>query len=285
VPCDTVITGTGNQGQYEIDFTVGTTTGAIIVVFNPLCVPDRCQWSFDYDNSGVPTVASEYSSSQNGYMQGIIGWDYNGTPQYCYDNGVEPALCNSNGSNGLTYSGTRWLYNPVTNVFDNTTLPVTMGPYTNAAAGGTTIFSAPTWDGTGLPLPPGVGQNCPGNAMMVIPKPNVNPGVVNFLIDGPFPGTVWTIRVNCPVSLNRFPAGTNGGACGTMSTFIYTAHVWNTTGLSSSISVNDWVFTDINGENQHPAGVYPVQWGGNTYCVTISADSVVTNIAICAGTC
>ena len=65
--CPVVISGSGGKGKYTLIGNMGATTGAIIVKFDPASVPDRCVWTYD------GTSASEYSSSSEGYLEGVIG--------------------------------------------------------------------------------------------------------------------------------------------------------------------------------------------------------------------
>ena len=173
---------------------------------------------------------------------------------------------NATGSNAATYSVTEYNWQTSTNTFESAPVSATLGPYTNNAAGGTSLTAAD-----------------PGFCVMVIPKPNATPSTATFVIESPCSGKPG-ITVNCPIELNRFAAGPAGGACATYNTFMYTAHVGNATGVSTSISVNDWAFLDINGVTQHPAGTFPV-FAGGAKCVTVNADGIVTAVTACVGTC
>jgi len=353
VSCDEVISGAGQQGTYLLEFDAGEKTGAVIVIFNPQAVPDRCQWTYD----GVS--ASEYSSPSEGYLQGVIGvytnpptirsgttacdpsttpcalnqltevgFDFStvvnlgvggtqvvidtttgllasvpaqaiaagqdyiviadinggaatlstngvaytiatGAPTNdCFPCGVNP-ICNSNGSNGLTYTGTEFEYDNVFNTFTATGNTTILGPYTSNALGGTTLTAS-----------------APGNCMMVIPKPNPFPTAINLQMDGPCGGTAWSVTLNCPNALNDFSCKPHPMSCGdTLTDVMFTAHVGNTTGFSPGITVNDWAFADVNGVNPKPAGIYGVDIGGVINCVTVSANGVVTAVSVCTTTC
>ena len=304
IPCGTSISAAGEQGQYKMSFNAGIDTGAVIVKFFVATIPDRCTWEYDGD------AASEYSSLGEGYLQGLIGGatDSANCGAYIAGNGIgnppvvilsgtftQPILP-GNGSNGATYPATNiesswpayqppaqnpaylfnapvnyiWEYNPdVVSNFSNTFVNVTMGPYASQADGGVTITSG-----------------SPGEAFMVIPKPNVSPSEINFTIDGPCGSTGWTIQVYCARELQRFEVGPAGGACGLGGTFMYYCSVDPASdGTATVIGLHDWVFQDANGVAAFPAGMYPVTMGGVDYCVTISDDGIVTAIAVCAGTC
>jgi hypothetical protein len=264
VPCTSVINASDNQGQFTLTINMGTAVGACILVFQPYGVPDRCQWTYD----GVS--ASEYSSAIDGYLQGVIGNETNalacGTPP-----STSP-ITNALGSSGATYVGAQYVWDTSINDFVATSTSVLMGPYLNQAAGGTSLSAAGT---------PG-----PGPSMMVVPKPNAFPYEVTITVDGPCGGTLWELDINCPQKLNQFSSGAAGGSCSSgLTDYMYTAHVYNTTGVSSTISVHDWAFSDADGVTAKPAGTYPVSIGGVTNCVTVSSDGVVTNVASCFGSC
>ena len=118
--------------------------------------------------------------------------------------------------------------------------------------------------------------------LTLLQKRNPSPSDLVVTVDGPCNSTLWDLQVNCPIKLNQFAAGVRGGGCGfNFSSPIYTAHVGNDTGVSTSISVNDWVFNDEDGVTQTPAGIYPVDVLGVNNLMTVSADGIVTNIAPC----
>ncbi len=259
--CDTgVVTGTGSVGKYNVNVGLGGSTGAVIIRFRPYGAPDRCTWTFN----GVS--ASEYSSPVFGYMEGLIGNGGATGTHVCDGSGV--TITNANGSNGLSFAGLQYVYDFQGNNFvvdeDEFGSPIgaTAGPYSAAE---TTLV-----DGT------------VDFVTMVVPKPLPSPSDLVISVDGPCIYTQWDLQVNCPIKLNEFAAGVNGGACGfNFSSPIYTAHVGNDTGVSTSISVNDWVFNDENGVTKTPAGIYPVSVLGVNNLMTVSADGIVTNIAPC----
>ena len=248
-------------GQYNIDMDAGATTGAIIVRFDPYQVPDRCTWTYD----GVS--ASEYSSATDGYLQGIIGCVDGGGPQGCGQNGGQQ-ITNGTGSNGVTFAGTVSNWDANTNQFVSTGNSVNMGPYTNQASGGTT-------------LTPGLVG--PGFSMMVIPKPNATPSLVQFQMDGPCGSTIFNFEANCPVDLSIKNRGDLGGICQAYTTDFYTASPHTTDGLSpANLQVHDWVFEDINGVTPLPAGDYPARFpGGPHKIMTVSTDGVITALVAC----
>ena len=257
VTCTSSISGSGGTGQYELSFDATAAVGAVIVVFNPQSVPDRCEWTYD------GTTKSEYSSPSQGYLQGLIGVYTGANPPGSYSCGGT-AVSNLNGSSGNTYSGNTYTYDSGSNSFVNSGIPVTMGPYAPQASGGVSLTS-----------------NAPGACMMVIPKPNASPSQIDLLMDGPCGGTAWSISLNCPVLLNQFDSGPDGGSCCFYNNNIYTASVHTSNGISSIIQLHDWVFTDANGVNKKPAGIYPVDNNGTPYLITVSSDGIVTALSSC----
>ena len=244
------------QGKYNFTYDLGTSTGAVLVRFQPTDAPAKCTWTY----GGVS--ASEYSSSTEGYLQGLVGTIAAGADLKICANAID----NATGSNGATYSVTEYNWQTSTNTFESEPVSATLGPYTNNAAGGTSLTTAN-----------------PGFCVMVIPKPNATPSTATFVIESPCSGKPG-ITVNCPIQLNEFLAGPAGGTCGVYPNRMYTAHVGNATGVSTSISVNDWAFSDVNGVTQHPAGTFPVFSGGSK-CVTVNADGIVTAVTTCTGSC
>ena len=274
VPCDTTLAANGGQGQFFATANVGTTTGVVLVLFTVFNVPDKCTWSFDYDNSGTPTVASEYSSPSFGYMQGLIGTDSwsCGIPV----DGVDPTMTNALGSSGLSITVDRYDYDPTLPSSSNFITPTsvgtqTLGPYD------------PQGTGTN---PVDFTINSPNLAMMVIPKPLTTTDIIDLVVEGPCTSTGWNLWIGCPTQLNNFkctPSPTP--ACTGATDPFFTAHIGNTTGFATSVSVHDWVFEDAFGVTKKAAGTYLVETGGVPLCVVVSSDGVVTSVANCVGNC
>ena len=268
VPCNTTVVAAGNNGEYFLSSNVGTTTGVVLVRFNVFVVPDKCTWSFDYDNSGTPTVASEYSSVAYGYQQGLIGTVIQAATASCGN------MDNATGSSGNTFTVDRYDYDSVISGFPITPTSVgtqTLGPYD------------PQGTGTN---PVDFTINSPNLAMMVIPKPLTTTDIIDLVVEGPFTSTGWNLWIGCPTQLNNFkctPSPTP--ACtGSVAPF-FTAHVGNNTGFATSVFVHDWVFEDAFGVTKKAAGTYLVETGGVPLCVVVSSDGVVTSVANCVGNC
>jgi hypothetical protein len=251
VPCGSGVSGSGGTGQYTVTMNLGNSIGAALVTFNPAAVPDKCTWTYD----GVS--ASEYSSPSVGYLQGVIGTISSG-------GACNPQITNANGSNGLTASGASFVYDSGTNQFVNQGTPVTLGPYTNQAAGGVSLTT---------------GQ--PGSTIMVVPKPNTTPENVTFVIEGPCSSTGWSISVVCPAQLIGFAASnvslTSTAACNLPQTgsAIFNAPV---NGSSGNPGLYDWVFQDSSGVTPVGAGFYSIS---ATQFIEVDTNGVIVQIGTC----
>ena len=268
-PCDTALSGTGGQGQYFLSANVGTSTGVVLAILNPAQVPDKCTWSFDYDNSGTPTVASEYSSVNFGYLQGLIG----NITDACVLGG-SPQMTNALGSSGFSATVDRFDYDIAIGNFPATPTSVgtqTLGPYDPQGTGTNPVdFRASSVE----------------NCMMVIPKPLTTTDTIDFVFDGPCTATAWSFYVGCPTQLNNFKCKLSPTpACTGATDPFFTAHVGNLNGFATSVFEHDWVFEDQNGINKKAAGTYLVETGGVPQCVVVSSNGVVTSATNCVGNC
>lgn len=282
VPCDTELDGGGGAGLYLASVDIGTTVGVVLIRFQAYSVPDKCTWSYDYDNSGTPTTASEYSTQNFGYAQGVVGAGGALGCDACQTSSLLPAdpgcdpvapvvqnICNANGSNGLTYPAQILNYNFALTQFVPTGAVTTLGPYTDQASGGTTLFNT-----------------APGWAMMVVPKPNGLPATLDLAIEGACCNTGWRIYVSCPTQLNIFTCLPSPAACTSATTDpFFTAHTGNTSGSAGSVFLHDWAFEDQYGVTIKAAGIYLVTTGAGQQCVTVGPNGVVTNVAACVGSC
>ena len=151
----------------------------------------------------------------------------------------------------------------------NTPIPVTLGPYN------------PSVDPN--PINVNLVAGTPGFFTMVVPKPNATPSIIKVEIDVICPNGEFNVDFNCPNNLNAFDGNIAGRACGDTGVNFYTASVATVDGVSSTIGVNDWAFSDINGVNPQPAGIYPVVIGspGVNHFVTVDSNGIVTNVAAC----
>mgnify|MGYP003627798682 CR=1 FL=1 len=260
VPCGGPINGNGGQGQYRINMDLGNDTGAALIFFSPQGVPDRVTWTYD----GLS--ASEYSHVTFGYLQGLIGAETGGASGAS----CGPVITNAAGSGTATYAGT--IFDYITGAFVNQGTPITMGPYNPQGSAINPVDLVGSF---------AAGWGAGFGATMVIPKPNITPTNLLITIDGPCGTTGWDMRSVCPLKLNAFRRGVDEGACCIYTAELYTASVYDFTGVSNVVQLNDWAFEDINGVTKIPEGIYPVDNNGTDSLVTVSADGIVTNIAAC----
>ena len=264
-----IIRGTSPvAGRYTFEVEVGTSIGAVVLYFRPSVnevTPAKLTWS--YNN----ITASEYSSPVWGYAQGILGrmdfFPTNGGQLECNGN----IISNDLGSNNQTFNGTLKTFDLITQTFvdSNPQTNITLGPYNNLANGGVTLTAF------------GNNQNV-GTFNTVIPKTSATLTTISITVESTCAFNEWELGVNCPTSLNSFSANSvDGRACGSYNTTMYTSSVYSEDGVSPNIQINDWVFTDVNGVTQWPAGTYPVLVQTQNNLVTVDLNGVVTGIAPC----
>ena len=253
--------GGAAAGRYNVNFNLGTGTGAVVIRFESNVSPAGLTWTYD----GLS--ASEYSSATWGYAQGILG-QYNdpangGTYDLCNNIPGPDYLSNNLGSNSATIPGINYVYDFASNLFvpSNPLSTISLGPYLSNEV---TLVSG-----------------IPGGFIMVVPKPSASPGFLSIDVDALCRNNVWNVQVNCPNNLNTFDGGALGDPCGTLGTPFYTASVTGAAGVSTSIQVNDWAFADINGVTQQPAGQYPVTFGAATYLVDVDSNGLVSAVTSC----
>ena len=245
-------------GRYNVNFNLGTSTGAVVIRFESNVSPAGLTWTYD----GLS--ASEYSSATWGYAQGILGQyslPADGGSYTC--NNIPGTLSNFYGSNSATIPGINYVYDFASNLFvpSNPLSTISLGPYLSNEV---TLVSG-----------------IPGGFIMVVPKPSASPGFLSIDVDALCRNNVWNVQVNCPNHLNTFDGGALGDPCGTLGTPFYTASVSGMGGVSTSIGVYDWAFADINGVTQQPAGQYPVTFGAATYLVTVDSNGLVSEVLSC----
>lgn len=242
-PCGTQINGNGAQGVYQLDMDVGGTvndTGAIIIEFDPIGVPDGIMATYD----GV--VYNTVSSPQFGLLESTV----QGVPTYIGSTGSD---CGTAG--GGTYPNLP-LFQYIGNQFVNTNQPTTV----QIQAGQSQLTA---------------GQ--PGDCVMVIPKPNASPAIVNFTFIGPCNSTAWNFNVQCPTALNEIistsPQSTSSAACtAQLNTSIHHVPVAGT--AQNLIQVNDYIFVDHDGATPATAGWYGSPFG---YTYEVGPRGVVIN--------
>lgn len=219
-PCGGTISASGGQGVYYLDTDLGSATGAVIVTFDPLSIPDGVMATFD-------------SVIYNGLSSPIVGWlqgSVSGVPTYI---GVTANDC------GIV-SGS----------------PHTLNVYNYS--GGSFVASGGTESVTILSgqLDLTVGQ--PDQCVMVIPKPAGSPSIMTLKFVGACASTAFNLNVSCPAPLESFPssyvnANTSAACAEAEGQTYYVAHV---NGFVGTLGLYDLVFQDANGQFKLTAGYY-----------------------------
>jgi len=163
-PCGGTISESGNQGIYLLDLDVGgtpTDIGAVIVRFNPFGIPDGIRATFG------STIYNKVSSPVDGYHGSTSNSNYTFIGNTNDDCGVA----------GSTYTLNEFNYT-------SGSFQPTGNTQTITANAGDVSFSS----------------SDPGTCIMVIPKPNPTPIVINFEFVGPCSGTAFDISVSCPAA-------------------------------------------------------------------------------------
>ena len=243
--CGGTISASGVQGVYNLSLDLGIATGAVVVSFDPIGVPDGiiAQYNSTYYNG--------LSSPSFGWLQGSLS----SLPTYIGDSLSDCGIV----------AGSPYVLN-VYNYVGGSFVP----------SGGTenvTILSAQ------LDLTAGL----PGDCKMVIPKTSASPSVLTLKFIGPCPGTVFNVGATCPAPLTSFASSTVGGssaaACSdSIDQTYYVAHV---NGAGGVLGLYDLVFSDINGEFKLPAGYYRTSAAGANDWFQVDSNGVIISFGVC----
>lgn len=244
IPCGGNISGSGGQGIYYLDTDLGTNTGAVVIRFDPLSVPD-----------GI--IATYNSINYNGVSSPVSGW-LQGTANLATYIGQTGADCGIVASSPLTLS--EFEYNGTTFAPLGTTTVVTI------VAGQMQLTA-----------------NAPGNTVMVIPKTQASPSILDLSFIGPCSGTVFNISVACPVALPSFASSvmfaSSASACSaTVNQNYYVAFV---NGGSGVLGLYDLVFSDSNGQFKLAAGFYKTTAAGTNEWYQVDANGVIISFGDC----
>jgi hypothetical protein len=227
-PCGGVISVSGGEGIYLLEIGLGSTSsdvGAVIIRFDPSSVPDGIRAIYD------SVVYNKLSSPVDGVHQSA-------TP------GNFTIIGNVNATSGCSAS---WY-----------------------PSGGSVIVDEYLYDGTSFNLT-GNSQTIaidsndlslgdpPGDSIMVIPKLNGTPNIINIQVLGPCSSTGWDINISCPALLPSFSssqmqANPNIGCMKDINQTFYFAKVH----LASDtfVGLYDYVFADAYGQFSLADGYY-----------------------------
>lgn len=246
VPCGGVINLTGNQGVYYLNANLGSSTGAVIVEFDPQSVPDGVIALFD------SVTYNGLSSPSFGWLQGTAG-----LPTYI---GSSSATCSSGLVAGSPYTLNEFQYNGTTFAPLGTTESVSI-------ASGQLELTA----------------SGPGNCIMVIPKTAASPSILNLTFIGPCSGTAFTMSVSCPAALPSFSSSTvnASSALACSSTINQTYYVAHVNGSGGTLGLYDLVFSDVNGQFKLGAGYYQTNDAGTNEWYQVDANGVVIAFGDC----
>ena len=239
VPCGSSIAGSGGQGVYNLQTSVGAGIGAIIIKFNP-------------QNQADGILATYNSVNYNGLSSPLWGWLQGtaGLPSY-----IGNTDCNIVANSPHEY----------VNEFEyNGTTFAPLGTQTTV----TVLAGQMQLTGTG-----------PGLCVMVIPKIAASPSTLNVKFIGICSTTLFNIDVICPVALPSFASSTNNfdssTACinATPETY-YVAYV---NGGAGVLGLFDLVFSDANGQFKLGAGYYKTTAapGGNNWYRVDSNGAII----------
>lgn len=242
--CGGTISASGNQGVYYLNINLGATTGAVIVEFEPLSVPDGISALFN-------------SVIYNGLSSPLFGWRQ-GTaslPTYVGDTTFDCGIVA-----GSPYTLNEFQYNGTTFAPLGTTENVSV------AAGQMQLTAS-----------------APGNCVMVIPKTAASPSILNLTFIGPCSGTAFNVSVLCPAALTSFSSSTinvsSAAACSaTINQTYYVAHV---NGAGGTLGLYDLVFSDVNGQFKLNAGYYQTNDAGTNEWYQVDANGVIILFGDC----
>ena len=224
IPCGAQLSiPNGNTGLYQLQFETGSAVGASVIYFNPLGVPDGIRVT--YDGSYYNAILGQ----NDGLKQGTAGnFTITGTVgQTCQNSKIG------------TYSY------PFFDGYDNTGwLPGTPSTKSVTVAAGDIQLG-----------------NDNQYSAIVIPKPLPGPSLVTIEVLGPCSSTGWYLKFNCPVALPSFRGYSSGSGtdCAMGVTDYYFAQKY--AGSLAYPGVNNWVFSDENGQYILPDGNYVMDNG------------------------
>lgn len=243
VPCGGSINGSGGQGVYYVETSVGTGTGAIIVKFNPQGLADGVLATYNSVNyNGV-------SSPTEGWLQGTAG--------------LPTFIGNSDCSivaNSPYPSIAEFEYNGTTFASLGTTTSVSV-------ASGQMQLTA----------------SAPGLCVMVIPKTSASPSLLNLSIFGICSTTLFNVNVICPAALPSFASSLNNFDSSTacVNAIDQTYYVAYVNGSGGVLGLYDLVFSDANGQFKLSAGYYKTTAAGANNWYRVNSNGVIIQFGTC----
>jgi len=226
-----IIIPQSTEGLYELNFSAGSGTGAISILFQPKDVPDGIRVLYDgvyYNRLSSPLDGDRQNTSGVSDAFTILGEVFNPVPG-CV---AVPQTFVLDYYNGLNQNPASWI--PGT--------PSTKTVTTNV---GDLVL--------GGACPP-VGD-CQYN-LLIIPKPSAAPDNVKVEVIGTCFGTEFNLDVSCPAALPGFQGRSIGSStgCTTANATFYFGRFRFQTNIYPSF--NNPVFSDVNGEFRVSDGNY-----------------------------
>lgn len=249
IPCPITKANNTSEGIYLFNVNTGTNTGAIVIKvlgitnFNPIGVRGIFQ-SVTYNKLVSPFDGVHQSSSPFNYT--FVGdSSYDCTPPM----------------SGENYLLQNYIYDGTNFVNTSSSQSLTVNPFDVSLSTGN-----------------------PNYFVMIIPKPSSVVSSLNlyFAVPCDVTETSYTFNIECPTNLTSISASiqysSSSFACaGSLSETYY---YYSLTNSYPNININDYIFTDINGEFPLQDGFYRVDNNGNFEWMQVQ-DGIV----IAMGTC
>lgn len=252
--CDpnTIECGTGivipqsGSGLYELNYSAGTSTGAISIYFEPQQIPDGIRVLYDgvyYNRLSTPLDGNRQSTSGVANAFTVLG-----LPAAAGPCAAAPQTHTLNYYNGLNQNPASWI--PGT--------PSTQTITTN----------------TGDDVLGGASQY----NLLIIPKSSATANNVKVQILGTCPTTQFNLEVSCPAALPSFQGkstGTGTGCTTADTTFYFGRFRYQ---VNTYPELNNPIFNDVNGEFRVLDGNYYMD---NSQVITVT-NGVVSSIVACS---
>jgi hypothetical protein len=236
-----------SAGLYELNFSAGSTTGAISILFQPQDVPDGIRVLYNgvyYNRLSTPLDGNRQSTSGVADAFTVLGLPAAQGP--C---SVAPQTYTLNYYNGLNQSPASWI--PGT--------PTTKTITTN----------------TGDDV---LGGANPQYNLLIIPKTSATPSNVKIEVLGTCPTTQFNLEVACPANLPSFQGKSiaSGTGCTTANATYYFGRFRYQ--VNTYPELNNPIFNDVNGEFRVLDGNYYMD---NSQVITVT-NGVVSSIVACS---
>jgi len=236
-----------NGGLFELNYSTGSSTGAISIYFEPKDIPDGIRVLYDgvyYNRLSAPLDGNKQSTSGVADSFTVLGTLFN-PPISC---SAAPQTHILNYYNGLNQNPASWI-------------PGSPSPQTITTNTGDDVLG-------------GANQY----NLLIVPVPNVTASNVKVQVIGTCPTTEYNLEVSCPAALPSFQGRSIGSGTGCTSanaTFYFGRFRFQTGGYPA---FNNPIFSDVNGEFRVADGNYFM----NNNIVISVASGVVSGFQPCS---